>query len=155
PDRLAEQREIVRRLDRTLLDLPEPYQGTLLLRFFAGATPTEIAAQTRVPLATVKSRLQRGLALLRERLQRDGADEAWWRALAVFGAPPTAIATAATATATTGVVLMGTGSKLMIGSAAAVLAVATSMWIASGASAPPVLPLSADAQVAVAPATAG
>ncbi|HZT55510.1 MAG TPA: sigma-70 family RNA polymerase sigma factor, partial [Burkholderiaceae bacterium] len=155
PDRLAEQREIVRRLDGALLELPEPYQGTLLRRFFGGLSPSEIAAQTRVPLATVKSRLQRGLALLRERLQRDGADSGWWQALAVFGGRTGGIGTAAAATTTTGVLLMGTGAKLAIGATAAVLAVATSLWMASGAPAPQQLPLSADARLAVAPATAG
>lgn len=76
PDRIAAQRETVRRLDAALLSLPEPFLGTLLQRYFEGLTPTQIAERERVPLPTVKSRLARGLELLRAELD----DEPEWRA---------------------------------------------------------------------------
>ncbi|HLQ36557.1 MAG TPA: sigma factor-like helix-turn-helix DNA-binding protein, partial [Planctomycetota bacterium] len=104
----------------------------LLLRYLKELAPTEIAARTGEPLATVKSRLQRGLALLRERLDRDGAD--WRPALcAAFGLERAAPVAAAAALSTTGVLLMGTGVKLAIGGAAAAIAVAATLFFAGGA----------------------
>jgi RNA polymerase sigma-70 factor (ECF subfamily) len=81
------QRDTARAVTEALWSLPEPYQGTLVQRFFQELLPAEIAARTATPLATVKSRLQRGLELLRQRLaQRDGRD--WRAALTVaFGLP--------------------------------------------------------------------
>ena len=77
-------------------------------------TPSEISAQTGVPLATVKTRLQRGLGMLRERFDREGGE---WRAAfgAVFGLER-AMPVGAGAAVTTGVLLMGTGMKVAIGS---------------------------------------
>src|SRR5678809_1465172 len=64
PPDLAAQRETMTALHDALMSLPAPYQGVLLQRFFQDRTPTAIAAAANVPLATVKSQLQRGLALL-------------------------------------------------------------------------------------------
>lgn len=69
--------------------LPESYREVLLWRYFDDCTPTEIARQRGIPIATVKTRLQRGLAKLRERLDaRHGGDgRSWVAALAVFAFP--------------------------------------------------------------------
>jgi RNA polymerase sigma-70 factor (ECF subfamily) len=67
-ERVAMHRTVV----DALLALDEPYRGTLLQRYFEDLSPTAIAARTDVPVATVKTRLQRGLARLRETL--GGAD---------------------------------------------------------------------------------
>lgn len=112
----AQHRETVNRLDAALLGLVQPYQDTLLLRFFEDLTPSEIAARTNQPLATVKSRLQRGLTMLRQRLDADRGGD--WRAslVVVFGlgarAEPVAL--------TIGIALMTT--KLLLGAVAAVFA---------------------------------
>lgn len=128
---IVERHEAVQRVTSALLGLPEPYHGTLLLRFFEDLTPTAIADLTGVPLATVKSRLQRGLALLRERLDAEAKGEDWRLALTVvFGLPHTGpVGTAtAVATVTTGVLLMGSGVKLAI-AAAAVVAATAFLWL--------------------------
>ncbi|MBL8752488.1 MAG: sigma-70 family RNA polymerase sigma factor, partial [Planctomycetes bacterium] len=82
---LAMRRDTARVVTESLWALPEPYQRTLVLRYFQGLAPTQIAAATGVPLATVKSRLQRGLEQLRADVaRRDGRD--WRMALApAFG----------------------------------------------------------------------
>ena len=67
----AARRQALRRMTDAVLELAEPYQTVVLLRFFDGLPPRTIAAQLGVPVATVKSRIARGLALLRERLERD------------------------------------------------------------------------------------
>ncbi|MEM9378463.1 MAG: sigma-70 family RNA polymerase sigma factor [Planctomycetota bacterium] len=55
---------------REVLALDEPYRSTVLLRYFEGLRASEIAAREGVPLSTVKSRLTRAHAQLRERLGR-------------------------------------------------------------------------------------
>jgi RNA polymerase sigma-70 factor, ECF subfamily len=115
---VAAQRETVQRLHAALMALPEPYQAVLLQRFFQDLTPTAIALATGVPLATVKSQLQRGLALLRERLERDGDTRDWRAGLAMaFALPRRAVVTSAVATS--GILLMSTFTKLAGGVAAA------------------------------------
>src|SRR5262249_6011404 len=77
----AAQRDQVRAVTDALWALPEPYQGTLVQRYFLELSPAQIAERTGTPLATVKSRLQRGLDLLRAALARRGG-RGWRAALA-------------------------------------------------------------------------
>lgn len=58
-----------------VLCLREPYQSTVLMRFWEGLTPAAIAARTSVSVDTVKTRLRRGIAKLRSRLDRKAAPE--------------------------------------------------------------------------------
>lgn len=62
-----------------LRTLEEPYRSTLLQRYYHDLAPKEIAERGGVPLDTVKSRLARGLAKLREDLDRRyGGDRGAW-----------------------------------------------------------------------------
>ncbi len=61
----ATHRDVV----QAVLGLDEPYRRTILLRFFEQSSYGEIARQTGVTKATVNSRLTRGLALLRLKLE--------------------------------------------------------------------------------------
>jgi len=65
---LLERATLQRELVQAVLDLEEPYRTTVLLRYFEERTPAEIARREGIPVATVKTRLARGLARLRERL---------------------------------------------------------------------------------------
>lgn len=123
--------ETLRAVTEALWQLPEPYQRMLTLRYFAGRTPTEIAQQTRSPLATVKSRLRRGLQMLRERLDRDRGPD-WRTALCVATGLPLAGAAAAT---TASILLMAHTTKILFGTAA--VAVATLLLWNFGAAVPP------------------
>ncbi len=62
---------------------------TILLRYFEGLAPRDIARRQGAPLATVKKRLQRGLGQLRDALdKRYGGDRrAWMSAVTALGAP--------------------------------------------------------------------
>jgi RNA polymerase sigma-70 factor (ECF subfamily) len=113
----AVHREMVARLDAALLGLPQPYQDTLLWRYYEGLTPAEIAARSGTPVATVKSRLQRALAMVRERLDDDQGGGGWRKALGpAFGlGENSAVAAAA---ALTGITLML--GKMVLGALAAV-----------------------------------
>ncbi|HEV8112159.1 MAG TPA: sigma-70 family RNA polymerase sigma factor [Planctomycetota bacterium] len=66
---VVEREEARAEVVRALLDVQEPYRTTLLLRFYEGLEPREIARRQDVPDSTVRNRLKRGLAFLRERLE--------------------------------------------------------------------------------------
>jgi len=99
-ERVAAEHAVV----AALLELDEPYRGTLLQHFYDDLAPRAIAARTGVPAATVRTRLKRGLDMLRARLdRRHGGRRAWaaplaagtWRASAaakVAGAAIVALA---------------------------------------------------------------
>lgn len=118
---VAAQQELVRAVTEQLLALPEPYRDTLFRRFFHDATPTAIAATTGVPLATVRSRLQRGLAQLRERLDHEFGERERWSAplLCLTGAPSGLVATAATSFTFAGLLMK---TQLIVGGAVLMLA---------------------------------
>ncbi len=60
---------------RALECLPEEQRTTIRLAFFGGLTHTQIAAQMRVPLGTVKGRLRLALEKLRDLLVSEGGME--------------------------------------------------------------------------------
>ncbi|MEM1451388.1 MAG: sigma-70 family RNA polymerase sigma factor [Planctomycetota bacterium] len=67
---VVESAEVHHLVVQEVLALDEPYRSTVLLHYFEGLRATEIAAREGVPLSTVKSRLTRAHARLRERLDR-------------------------------------------------------------------------------------
>ncbi|MEM7200992.1 MAG: sigma-70 family RNA polymerase sigma factor [Planctomycetota bacterium] len=73
-ERAARHRQVV----EVVMELPEHYREVLLLRYFDGRTPTEIARERGEPIATVKTRLQRALALMRQRLDRSAGSRGAW-----------------------------------------------------------------------------
>src|SRR5437763_11595121 len=64
--------EVLRRLIATLSEAP---RAVVILRYQEDLDPAEIADILDMPLGTVKSHLQRSLALLREKLERRGLGE--------------------------------------------------------------------------------
>ena len=131
PERVAPSREVedcdaFRRLSEAVVALPEPYRGVLLARYLRDESPAAIAKRTGVPVRTVKTRLSRGLALLRERFDGEGDD---WRAgfAGVFGLGGVAAGIGA------GVAVMATGTKLAVGGGAVVLAVVAGLFMLPGA----------------------
>ncbi len=67
-----------------MLALREPYRGTVLLRYFDGLDPCEIAARTSVPVETVRTRLKRAAAQLREAMDaRHGGSRGAWAVVLV------------------------------------------------------------------------
>lgn len=57
------------RVEQLLTTLPEPQRAALVLRYQEDLTPEEIADTLDSPLSTVKSNLQRGLKLLRAKVE--------------------------------------------------------------------------------------
>ena len=76
---LLERMSVEERLLQAVRSLREPYRTTVLLRYFEGLAPRAIARRTSTPEGTVKTRLKRGLAQLREVLDADfGGDGRQW-----------------------------------------------------------------------------
>ena len=61
---------LMNRIEQLLLTLPPPQRSVLLLRYQEDLEPEDIAIEMQMPLATVRSHLQRGVKLLREKAQR-------------------------------------------------------------------------------------
>ena len=59
-----------RRLRQLVASLPENARAVVILRYQEDLTPTEIAEVLTMSVATVKSHLQRSLAMLREKVER-------------------------------------------------------------------------------------
>jgi RNA polymerase sigma-70 factor (ECF subfamily) len=71
-DDWVESREIQRLVALAVADLPDEQREVVVLKEYQGLTFPEIAEIQGVPLSTVKTRLYRGLSVLRERLVRQG-----------------------------------------------------------------------------------
>jgi RNA polymerase sigma-70 factor (ECF subfamily) len=65
PDRQVERKEAQRLVKRSLADLPEPQRRVIELAYFGGLTHSEIAAELREPLGTIKTRMRAGMEKLR------------------------------------------------------------------------------------------
>ena len=102
-----EQLELQRRLVEAVRNLREPYRQTLLLRYFHGMSPSEIARAKDVPVDSVKTRLKRAKGELRVELDGvyHGDRRAWGLAVvALCGLSPDAtIPSGVTSGATSGV----------------------------------------------------
>lgn len=84
-ERVAWQQRVV----SMVMGLKEPYRSTILLRFWQQSSPQEVADQMDVPAETVRTRTRRGLAMLREQLDRRCKDRREWvTALIPLGALP-------------------------------------------------------------------
>jgi RNA polymerase sigma-70 factor (ECF subfamily) len=125
--------ELHARLIRAVLELDEPYRSVVLLRFFRGLGPAEIAAQQGAPVETVKTRVKRAIERLRERMGAELGDDrdAW--ALLVFGVResvgkvPQTVPTLSSAAAVGGGLAMAAGTKIAV--AAVVLVAGAAWWV--------------------------
>jgi RNA polymerase sigma-70 factor, ECF subfamily len=59
------------RIRRAISSLPEVQRATLLSAFYEGLSYPEIAAREGLPVGTIKSRISRGIASLREALREE------------------------------------------------------------------------------------
>jgi RNA polymerase sigma-70 factor (ECF subfamily) len=69
PDELAEMAFDAQAVREAMAQVPDDQRRTIEMAYFAGMTHVEIAAETGVPLGTVKSRLRIGLEKMREYLR--------------------------------------------------------------------------------------
>lgn len=124
PERLEgelplERLELQRGLFELVLALPAEQRTVVYLRFYEELGPAAIAERLGVPPKTVKSRLTRALAALRERLDaRSGGDRRVWMAVLVPLASPRAVPWSGTIQAAIGGVAM---KKLVVAGVALVV----------------------------------
>lgn len=125
---VAESETVLRAVTDAVLALDEPYRTAILLRYFEDLDPARIAERQGIPLATVRSRLQRAHAKLRDRLDREfgGERRVWSLGLLALarGAPPVASVAPTTAI---GALVMSTTTKVAIGSSVVLLGLA--FWL--------------------------
>ncbi len=117
---LAAQASAQGAVSTAVAGLREPYRSTVLLRYFEGLPPRDIAERMGVPVETVRTRLKRAHAMLREHLDGEfGGDRRAWALplLALLDGPivPVPPTTgAAPIAAATGVVLVTKTTKTAI-----------------------------------------
>lgn len=112
PEQILDRETLRRHVVEAVLELEEPYRSTVIARYLDELPAEVIARRNGIPLETVRTRLKRATASLRERLERDlGKD---WRVgiLGIVGVGPgTAIVTTAVGISgwivTAGFVLIG------------------------------------------------
>ncbi|HEX6811877.1 MAG TPA: sigma-70 family RNA polymerase sigma factor [Planctomycetota bacterium] len=142
PASLAVQAELIRDVGTAVHALDEPFREAVLLRFWHGLPVDAIAARLCVPRNTVRSRLQRGLARLRERLDREyGERERWVLSLAGFLPLRTPLLAAFT--------LCIMNKKLLLGAFAVLLAAFAIPWLLHEPTTPEVTGASAKAPAPV------
>jgi RNA polymerase sigma-70 factor (ECF subfamily) len=115
----------IEQLEAALRALPAPYRHVLHARYYAQQSPPAIAAALGVPLATVKTRLQRALELLRQDMVTRCGGE---RRLRGVLAPLIGAATTAPVAPWVGAGSLVMANKAMLG-AAAVLTLAGAWWM--------------------------
>lgn len=117
--------EVQRGVANAVLALGEPYRTAVLLRFWDGLSPKAIARQLDVPVETVRTRLKRGLTMLRERLDREhGGDRHAWLVPVWLAGRRTS---SASASLWMGALLMTPMQKLLLGGL--VMAAAAWSWL--------------------------
>ena len=81
PLETVDRDESLRLVAAAVTNLNPPVKEVVLLRFYDGLPPRRIAHALRIPVATVRSRLQRGLAAVRQELERRMVEQDWQAAL--------------------------------------------------------------------------
>ncbi|MHC4340475.1 MAG: RNA polymerase sigma factor [Planctomycetota bacterium] len=81
---VAAQVELQEKVAAAVGALGEPYRSAVVLRFYYGRTPTEIAGEQGIPVETVKTQLKRAIQMLRARLDRTIGERAWAPLLTVL-----------------------------------------------------------------------
>ena len=113
-DALHERVSLHQELVDAVMRLDEPYRSALLLRYLDELSPRAIARRLGVPPNTVRTRLQRGRARLRDELDRaHGGRERWLPGLLALGEAPLPVA-GTIAGSLGGLWLVGTKTKLAL-----------------------------------------
>lgn len=132
-DDVAARLDAQKALAEELRQVPEPYRTTLVQHFFDGLSAAHIARASGVPATTVRTRLARGLELLRERLdRRHGGDRRAWSLallpLALPHVPPWLdLPSAPLGTVVRGALLMK-GAVQLVAAGALVVAAGVGIW---------------------------
>jgi RNA polymerase sigma-70 factor (ECF subfamily) len=124
-EELLSQLQTERTLAALVLDLPEPYRHTVILRYHHGKSAADIARAEDIPQGTVRWRLKFGLDQLRQRFEeRAGGGDVARGILIPFAAAASAVSLGKAALAAPVVALSVTAStKAMVAATVALVAV--------------------------------
>ena len=127
---IAEREELRAQIVAHVLALPEPYKTTLVLRFYEGLEPRAIARAQGVNGSTVRNRIARGLALLRERMERSKGKD--WVSCCLAALPIGSAQLLVAHAAWTGWIAKGAivVNKVKVAAAAALVVTAGAVWFA-------------------------
>lgn len=75
PHEKSAERDLKKRINRALARLKPDFRDAVILRLVQGYSGQEAAALLGIPLATVNTRVHRGIRQLRKALRREGIDE--------------------------------------------------------------------------------
>lgn len=133
---LSEKEAVLRSVTDAVLALEEPLRATVLHRYFEGQSLAEIAQRSSLPLSTVKSRLQRAIETLRERMEREDRGGTDWRLaiLALTSPRRTMPGPSSGATAGTGALVMTAKIKVALCCLVLVLASVAAWEVVKGPS---------------------
>lgn len=123
-EEITEREEARSRVVEALQKLKEPYRSTILLRFYENQSARDVAEAEGIPLETVRTRLKRGIELLRKQLDADygGNRRAWSLILAPLAGLQLLPASTAAATASASSAgLSGSGAGTIAASVKAVI----------------------------------
>jgi RNA polymerase sigma-70 factor (ECF subfamily) len=121
--------EMHRALVEALMQIEEPFRGTILSRYFRGGSSAEIAQSERITESAVRHRLKRGLEMLRAKLDRRYGDRSVWCAVLLPIAGRSAPHTASVSAATVSVIAGGIAMSMTIKTLAAIgVVVAAALW---------------------------
>ncbi len=113
-------------------ELEEPYRTAIYLRYYENRESRQIAEDLGVPVETVRTRLKRGVAMLRSRLDDDcGGRERWMALLIPFAQQGQVLVTTQTAgtLAGLGVWIVTSKMKLWLAASAILLAIAGGVYV--------------------------
>ncbi len=127
-EEIVAREELRRLVVDAVLALDEPYRATVVLRYFEALPTEEIAARLGVGTSTVRTRMQRAHALLRQRLDRHHGNRQAWSAVLLplsGGVRPHTTTSLATSSTLTHVLVMNKVMLCMLSAAAAAI-----VWLA-------------------------
>jgi len=119
--------ELQRKVVEAVRALDEPYRTAVVLHYFHDLPIRQLAARLRVPKETARTRLHRGLAMLRARLDREyGGNRSWLPLAVLLAADPKMVSVA-------GVALMSAKAKVAVAAVVCILlTLAAVKWGGSG-----------------------
>lgn len=139
PNELVARAELLRRVVDAVLELDEPYRATLLAHYLDGLSAEEIARREGLAGSTVRTRLQRGLARLR---QHFGTERGLFARLPYLGLPQLTLMSNAAKLSVVAVVVVATVTTFLLsrGDAPRKTSASAHLPALAVAEAPPVLP---------------
>ncbi|MCI0340607.1 MAG: sigma-70 family RNA polymerase sigma factor [Planctomycetales bacterium] len=154
PAEIVEREAVRRHVVEAVLALEEPYRTAVILRYYEELEPGEIARKIGCPPETVRTRLHRAHAMLRERLdgEHGGDRRAWAVALVPLAGRRPEVAGALGA-AGGGAIAMGTLQKFAVATGVLLLAVGGAALVLGGAGGAGSRPEDARRRTSLAPTT--